>query len=191
MAGPTIRFQALTVKHTGRSPRIITDLKVSAAFDPASPPNPLPQEISTKALWDTGASGSVISQDIARALNLTPVGATNVQHAGGTSISPTHLVNFYLPHGMTMVGALVTEFPAQPQFGAIIGMDIIALGDFAITNVGGETVMSFRVPSIEVVDYVVEANQIQKAQMKYPKVGANDPCPCGSGKKYKRCHGRP
>jgi preprotein translocase subunit SecA len=24
----------------------------------------------------------------------------------------------------------------------------------------------------------------------YPKVGRNDPCPCGSGKKYKICHGR-
>ncbi|MDR2842853.1 MAG: SEC-C domain-containing protein, partial [Spirochaetaceae bacterium] len=23
-----------------------------------------------------------------------------------------------------------------------------------------------------------------------PKVGRNDPCPCGSGKKYKHCHGR-
>jgi len=23
----------------------------------------------------------------------------------------------------------------------------------------------------------------------YPKVGRNDPCPCGSGKKYKHCHG--
>ena len=22
------------------------------------------------------------------------------------------------------------------------------------------------------------------------KVGRNDPCPCGSGKKYKNCHGR-
>ncbi len=22
------------------------------------------------------------------------------------------------------------------------------------------------------------------------KVGRNDPCPCGSGKKYKHCHGR-
>jgi preprotein translocase subunit SecA len=24
----------------------------------------------------------------------------------------------------------------------------------------------------------------------HPKVGRNDPCPCGSGKKYKHCHGR-
>ncbi len=23
-----------------------------------------------------------------------------------------------------------------------------------------------------------------------PKVGRNDPCPCGSGKKYKACHGK-
>jgi len=23
----------------------------------------------------------------------------------------------------------------------------------------------------------------------HPKVGRNDPCPCGSGKKYKKCHG--
>ena len=22
-----------------------------------------------------------------------------------------------------------------------------------------------------------------------PRVGRNDPCPCGSGKKYKHCHG--
>ena len=27
------------------------------------------------------------------------------------------------------------------------------------------------------------------AQRSEPKVGRNDPCPCGSGKKYKKCHG--
>ncbi len=34
--------------------------------------------------------------------------------------------------------------------------------------------------------------QPEKMQVKrtYPKVGRNDPCPCGSGKKYKYCHGR-
>jgi len=24
-----------------------------------------------------------------------------------------------------------------------------------------------------------------------PKVGPNEPCTCGSGKKYKKCHGKP
>jgi len=27
-------------------------------------------------------------------------------------------------------------------------------------------------------------------QVRAAKVGRNDPCPCGSGKKYKKCHGR-
>jgi preprotein translocase subunit SecA len=29
----------------------------------------------------------------------------------------------------------------------------------------------------------------QPARRNEPKVGRNDPCPCGSGKKYKKCHG--
>ena len=29
-----------------------------------------------------------------------------------------------------------------------------------------------------------------KTQKKSDKVGRNDPCPCGSGKKYKQCHGK-
>lgn len=35
------------------------------------------------------------------------------------------------------------------------------------------------------------ASQPENATVKrtYPKVGRNDPCPCGSGKKYKHCHG--
>ncbi len=30
----------------------------------------------------------------------------------------------------------------------------------------------------------------QPIRRELPKVGRNDPCPCGSGKKYKQCHGR-
>ena len=28
---------------------------------------------------------------------------------------------------------------------------------------------------------------VQRSVKKGPKVGRNDPCPCGSGKKYKKC----
>ena len=31
--------------------------------------------------------------------------------------------------------------------------------------------------------------QIESVRRAAPKVGRNDPCPCGSGKKYKKCHG--
>uniref|UniRef100_UPI0025DCF32C SEC-C metal-binding domain-containing protein n=1 Tax=uncultured Microbulbifer sp. TaxID=348147 RepID=UPI0025DCF32C len=30
----------------------------------------------------------------------------------------------------------------------------------------------------------------EQAMRRGPKVGRNDPCPCGSGKKYKQCHGK-
>jgi preprotein translocase subunit SecA len=37
-----------------------------------------------------------------------------------------------------------------------------------------------------------QANRPEKAQVRrqVPKVGRNEPCPCGSGKKYKHCCGR-
>ncbi len=37
------------------------------------------------------------------------------------------------------------------------------------------------------------AEQVEKGETvrrERPKVGRNDPCPCGSGKKYKKCHGK-
>jgi preprotein translocase subunit SecA len=32
--------------------------------------------------------------------------------------------------------------------------------------------------------------KVEPVRRDRPKVGRNDPCPCGSGKKYKKCHGR-
>ena len=35
------------------------------------------------------------------------------------------------------------------------------------------------------------ARQAPVVKSEMEKVGRNQPCPCGSGKKYKMCHGRP
>jgi preprotein translocase subunit SecA len=35
-----------------------------------------------------------------------------------------------------------------------------------------------------------DAEPVQTYVREQPKVGRNEPCPCGSGKKYKQCHGR-
>jgi len=35
-----------------------------------------------------------------------------------------------------------------------------------------------------------EEKPVKKKPIKKQKIGRNDPCPCGSGKKYKNCHGR-
>ena len=34
-----------------------------------------------------------------------------------------------------------------------------------------------------------EKNAVTQPIVKGPKIGRNDPCPCGSGKKYKKCSG--
>jgi preprotein translocase subunit SecA len=40
-------------------------------------------------------------------------------------------------------------------------------------------------------DYIDPSENIKQEPIKVgPKIGRNDPCPCGSGKKYKQCHGR-
>jgi len=40
-------------------------------------------------------------------------------------------------------------------------------------------------------DYIDPSGPIKQEPVKVgPKVGRNDPCPCGSGKKFKNCHGR-
>ncbi len=40
-------------------------------------------------------------------------------------------------------------------------------------------------------DYYDPSEPVKQEPIKVgPKVGRNDPCPCGSGKKYKQCHGR-
>jgi SEC-C motif-containing protein len=35
-----------------------------------------------------------------------------------------------------------------------------------------------------------DAPKVETYVKEQPKVGRNDPCPCGSGKKYKKCCGR-
>lgn len=184
-------FHACTVQYDGRADRIITPVMILAAFDPEKGEKPGPQ-VESKGLWDTGATSSVITAATALTLKLSPVGVIKVNHAGGTSDSKTYLVNIGLPNGVGAKGVLVSECKdIAGNFGAIIGMDIICRGDFAITNADGTTCMSFRTPSIRRVDYVEEANSI-----KFAGVGRNDPCPCGkkdgNGKaiKFKRCHGK-
>ena len=183
---PAHRASALTVKATGRRNRIISGVKVCAAFDPQKPPDDLPPYIETKALWDTGATNSGIAINLAEELNLPPVSQVTVHHGDGSSDRLCYLVNFtLLPNNVSMIGALVSGLPLSPSLGfrVILGMDVIGFGDFAITNLNGRTWMSFRTPSSDHIDYVHEINRAN-----FAGVRPNDLCPCGSGKKFKKCH---
>ena len=175
--------RAFTAKSSGVIDRIITTVEVWPAFDPADPPEPLPAAVSARALWDTGATRSLVASDLAKKLALTPVGKGPVRHGGGSDERFRYLVSFGLPNRFVIPGVLVSEQPAIEGFEVILGMDVITLGDFAITNAGRQTWVSFRMPSSERTDYVAELDR-----MTFAGVGRNQPCPCGSGKKFKACH---
>jgi predicted aspartyl protease len=144
-----------------------------------------------KALWDTGATNSVVTKETARKLGLVSIGKTNVHHAGGDSVTNVFMVHLFLPNRIT-VPVRVTECDDSTQFGLIIGMDVIAMGDFSITNAGGRTTVSFRTPSLERIDYNTGISA-KKPEIMLPvakKQHRNEPCSCGSNKKYKNCCGK-
>ena len=69
----------------------------------------------------------------------------------------TYLINVILPNRVGIGTLRVTEV-AISQADVLIGMDVIRHGDLAISNYNGRTIFSFRVPSIEEIDFVREIN---------------------------------
>lgn len=141
------------------------------------------------AIWDTGATASVITKKVVEDLGLKPTGMTKVNHAGGESTTRKFLVDIWLPNKVVMKQVTVTEGVLNGNFEILVGMDVISKGDFAVTNKDGKTCFSYRYPSVECIDFVKQPYK-EKPIAKEAKVGRNDKCPCGSGKKYKKCHGR-
>lgn len=79
----------------------------------------------------------------------------NVHGANGAFQAETYLVNIALPNAVIFPGVRVTK---GDFIGAdvLIGMDIINKGDFTVTNLGGITKFSFRIPSLVHIDFVEE-----------------------------------
>jgi hypothetical protein len=148
--------------HKGPLRDLKTECQVCAAFDPATTPaHQQPALCSFVAIWDTGATASVISPEVVKACRLKPIGMTQVHGVHGVAMAEQYLINIRLPNGLGVQKVLVT----LGQLGGaqvLIGMDIITLGDFSITNQNGTTVFSFRHPSSTTVDYVEEHNRRTK-----------------------------
>lgn len=149
----------------------------------------------TSGIWDTGATNSCISKSLAQKLGLQPVQRASVRGVHGEEEVNVYLVVIVLPNDNIKIAVPVTECDELSEDGTaclLIGMDVITKGDFCITNLNGKTVMTFRVPSVEVIDFVAdinEENRIHKMHKLWVSQG-NDKCPCGSGKLYKNCHGK-
>lgn len=166
---------------------IATDLSIENPFNGSIE--------KTQGIWDTGATNSCISESLAKKLNLTPIQRATVMGVHGSEEVNVYFITIILLNENIKIKVPVTECKELSDDGKIcilIGMDVITKGDFCVTNLNGRTVMSFRVPSIETIDFVAkinEDNKIYKMHKLWASQG-NDKCPCGSGKLYKNCHGK-
>ena len=134
--------------------QLITDCHACAAFDPGVvPQSQRPPFKKFQAIWDTGATNSVITQKVVDACRLKPIGMKDVKSVHGLKRAETFLVNIRLPSAVAATDVEVTLGDLDDAQ-MLIGMDIITAGDFAITNVGGKTVFSFRIPSTKTIDFV-------------------------------------
>ena len=135
---------------------LITPCHVCQGFDPATT-TIHPPLVEFNAIWDTGATGSVITQRVVDACGLKPIGMVQVHGVHSTEMSERYLVNIRVPNGVGFVHVPVTKGMLPGGSGdVLIGMDIITRGDFSITNKGGSTVFSFRYPSLVKTDFVEE-----------------------------------
>ena len=75
-------------------------------------------------------------------------------------------------------------FPASADVQAIIAL---ALSE---TLARRAQRLEYSAPSVDGGTHV-ETSRGAAGGDEYSRVGRNDPCPCGSGRKYKRCHGDP
>lgn len=134
----------------GRLSHIPTDVFISSNYrDPQNKEQPL----LWKGIWDTGASTTCITQKIVNHLGLIPAGQKQISTANGKSIVNTYLVDVGLPNNVIVENIIVSCANLGEGLDVLIGMDIITLGDFAITNVNGKTMFSFRMPSICTIDF--------------------------------------
>jgi hypothetical protein len=175
---------ACTGTYPGLAALLFVEAKLGLPFGNHEEPPDALKEI--KAIWDTGASASVISDETVAALGLTPTGMTRASTANGECDVYTYLLSLFLPN-QVCVPALKVSGGTLKDFDMLIGMDVIRSGDFAVTNFEGKTVCTFRMPSLQCIDFVKDTRPGTAVVGAHPS--RNQLCPCGSGKKYKKCCG--
>ena len=156
-------YKAFSVNSHGLLRVIKTKANVTLARSIASARKIPFKDVEVDAIWDTGATNTSISQEVAKKLNLQPLGKTPVVSAGKKYISNIYRVDILLPQKVAVLDLPVTEALSIDESEILIGMDIITLGDFSVTNAGGKTCCSFRLPpDIKHIDYVEEWKKSQE-----------------------------
>ena len=150
------QVHALTHTGIGMMRRIVTPVEITNVITG--------KIVSTQGLWDTGATGSSITKSMASVLGLVSFGKRQVRGVHGVKETEVYYVKITLNNKNITLKAKVTEcdeLSSDNSIGMLIGMNFITMGDFAITNFQGNTTMSFRVPSLQKIDFVRAPDHIR------------------------------
>jgi predicted aspartyl protease len=142
---------ALTTSHDNIANSITSPVEIVNLFTK--------EKIFTRGLWDTGATHSAITKSLAEKLGLIEIQKISVSGVHGINDVSAYYVDILLSDGKVSLASLVsecTELSSDGSVGALIGMNVINKGDFAITNFQDKTTMSFRVPSLQKIDFVTD-----------------------------------
>jgi len=159
---------AFTVRYSGLVNQLLAEIKI---IKPQLGPQDRPKFIQVKAIWDTGATGSVITEKIVNILGLAPIGKVTVAGVHGEQEVNQYLVDIILMNNVRFPEIVVTSAKSfSSGCHALIGMDIIGAGDFAVSKNAKGSTMSFVVPTINEIDFVPGS---QEANFKEKTKGLN------------------
>jgi hypothetical protein len=159
-------YKAFTVSSTGgRFRELMSAVKVSISAEIAGIFKIPISFVDVMALWDTGATSTSISKRLAARLQLPPLSRQKIICAGQPYESCIYKIDLLLPNMVGFRGVMVTEFEDSNKFDVLVGMDIITMGDFSVTNAEERTVWSFRLPpSDKHIDFVEEHEHSKATQ---------------------------
>ena len=136
---------AFRIEYNGVARALLTECAIAppAAIDPSQSK----KFFKFQCIWDTGATNSVITENIVKAAGLVATGMVQTRGVHGARPANTYIVDIGLPNGVCITNVTVSEGKLMDNVDALIGMDIIQLGDFNISNPNGKTVFSFCIPA--------------------------------------------
>jgi len=163
VANPIRLHQAFHVDYKALVPALYTPSRLMLA-SLNQPFDPQRQFFDTRALWDTGATSTMITHEIAKKMNLPQIDTMPIIGVNSKEENaPVYTVDLLLPMGATITNIMVAAGNIGTDIDILIGMDIIQISDFNISNAGGKTKFSWCVPPHEnPINLVEKANKVNE-----------------------------
>lgn len=130
--------------YSGRAVELVTPLVLK------NPRNGKEKKIL--AIWDTGATGTVITKDVFEELDILTIDVIGVSGVNSRSQAHVGIADIVFGDGvlkLTGSRVMACDSIGSEKAKMLIGMDIITMGDMSISNYGDTTHFSFAIPPFE------------------------------------------